>query len=165
MTNAYYDLLAETVETMNARIQEEQIESMDCDKFHDVLHEVVDSAVPIRYKEIFEVMAADGIDIEFDDSGLIPDTKDVTVILQARIYEALYNDVQSDSGLVWFEEEKIEGINFYVMNDNDVVLIICHTLEEAKEEADNLYKEDGACYHVEGIGCEWLYHTNSKEEE
>lgn len=51
-------------------------------------------------------MAADGIDFEFNDSGLIPDTKDVSRICQARIYEALYNDVSNDSGVIWFEEDK-----------------------------------------------------------
>lgn len=32
--------------------------------------------------------------------------KDVTRILQARIYEALYTDVQDDSDVVWFEENE-----------------------------------------------------------
>ncbi|AKA61651.1 protein kinase [Enterobacter phage E-4] len=38
-------------------------------------------------------MASDGIDLEFEDSGLMPDTKDVTSILQARIYEQLTIDL------------------------------------------------------------------------
>lgn len=103
--NAYYELVAATVELMNERIQYDNIESEDDSCFADALHEVVDGQVPHYYSEIFTVMAADGISHEFDDSGLMPDTKDVTVILQARIYEALYNDVQQDCGLVWFEEE------------------------------------------------------------
>lgn len=108
MSNAYYDLLAETVETMNARIQEERMESMDDDQFYDVLHEVVDGMVPHYYKEVFEVMAADGIDVEFDDSGLMPETTNVVSILQARIYEALYNDTINDSDLVFFEPEDVD---------------------------------------------------------
>ena len=38
-------------------------------------------------------MASDGIDLEFEDSGLMPETKDVIRILQARIYEQLTIDL------------------------------------------------------------------------
>ncbi len=102
--NAYYDLLAATVEAFNERIQYDEI--AEGDDYHDALHEVVDGQVPHYYHEIFTVMAADGIDHEFEDSGLIPETKDVTRILQARIYEALYNDVADSSDVVWFETEE-----------------------------------------------------------
>lgn len=102
--NAYYDLLAATVELFNERIQRDEL--TEDDDWSDALHEVVDGQVPHYYSEIFTVMAADGIDHEFDDSGLIPDTKDVSRICQARIYEALYNDVSNDSGIVWYEEEE-----------------------------------------------------------
>lgn len=106
-TNAYYDLVAGTVEAFNERIQYDEL-TPDSD-YHDALQEVVDGMVPHCYHEIFTVMAADGIDHEFDDAGLMPDTKDVTHILQARIYEALYNDVQQDTGIVWWEDEESEG--------------------------------------------------------
>lgn len=106
--NAYYELTAATVEAMNERIQYDRIESEDDYTFSGALHEVVDAKVPHYYHEIFAVMAADGIAHEFDDSGMMPDTKDVTRILQARIYESLYNDVANDCGLVWFEEEEAE---------------------------------------------------------
>lgn len=102
--NAYYDLLAATIEAFNERIQCDQLTQDD--DYHDALHEVVDDHVPHYYSEIFTVMAADGISHEFDDSGLMPDTKDVTVILQARIYEALYNDVLEDTSVVWYEEDE-----------------------------------------------------------
>lgn len=102
--NAYYNLLAATVEAFNERIQYDSIR--EDDDYSDALHEVVDGKVPHYYHEIFTVMAADGIDIEFDDAGLIPDTKDVTKILQARIYEALYNDVPNDRDVVWYEDEE-----------------------------------------------------------
>lgn len=98
--NAYYDLLAATVELFNERIQQDELTEED--DWSDALHEVVDGQVPHYYSEIFTVMAADGIDHEFDDSGLIPDTKDVSRICQARIYEALYNDVLNDSGIIWY---------------------------------------------------------------
>lgn len=102
--NAYYELLAATVELFNERIQYDEI--AEGDDYSDALHEVVDGQVPHYYHQIFTVMAADGIDHEFEDSGLMPETKDVTRILQARIHEALYNDVSNDIGLVWFEDEE-----------------------------------------------------------
>ena len=102
--NAYYDLLAATVELFNGRIQQDEL--TEDDDWSDALHEVVDGQVPHSYSEIFTVMAADGIDLEFDDSGLIPDTKDVSRICQARIYEALYNDVSNDSGVIWYEDDE-----------------------------------------------------------
>ena len=102
--NAYYELLAATVELFNERIQYDEI--AEGDDYSDALHEVVDGQVPHYYSDIFTVMAADGIYHEFDDSGLMPDTKDVTRILQARIYEALYNDVSNSSHVAWFEAEE-----------------------------------------------------------
>lgn len=69
-------------------------EAIDCiDNAHDAIHEVADSAVPIYYADIFSVMASEGIDHFFEDSGRMPDTKDVTVVLQARIYEQLTIDL------------------------------------------------------------------------
>lgn len=100
--NAYYDLVAATVELFNERIQCDELTQFS--DFSSELHEVVEGQVPHYYSDIFTVMAADGIDFEFEDSGLIPETKDVTRILQARIHEALYNDVSNDSGLVWWED-------------------------------------------------------------
>lgn len=102
--NAYYELLAATVKAFNESIQYYEI--IEGDDYRDALHEVVDGMVPHYYHEIFTVMAADGIDHEFEDSGMMPDTKDVTRILQARIYEALYNDVSNSSDVVWFESEE-----------------------------------------------------------
>ena len=99
--NAYYELLAATVELFNERIKYDEI--AEGDDYSDALHEVVDGQVPHYYHEIFTVMAADGIDHEFEDYGLMPETKDVTRILQARIYEALYNDVSNSSDVVWFK--------------------------------------------------------------
>lgn len=61
----------------------------DTDKLYDALHEACDNAVPHYYNDVFSVMASDGIDLEFEDSGLMPETKDVIKILQARIYEQL----------------------------------------------------------------------------
>ena len=104
--NAYYDLLAATVKAFNERIQYDEI--AEGDDYSDALQEVVDDHVPHYYNEIFTVMAADGIYHEFEDSGLMPDTTDVTRILQARIYEALYNDVSNSSDVVWFEPTEEE---------------------------------------------------------
>ena len=119
---AYYELLAATVEAFNERIQYDEI--AEGDDYHDALHGVVDDQVPHYYHEIFTVMAADGIDHEFEDSGLMPDTKDVTRILQARIYEALYNDVLNSSDVVWFEaEESDEEDEYWVVDAKTGVII------------------------------------------
>ena len=120
--NAYYELLAATVEMFNERIQYDEI--TEGDDYSDALHEVVDSQVPHYYHEIFTVMAADGIYHEFEDSGLMPDTKDVTRILQARIYEALYNDVSNSSDVVWFEtDEGDEDDEYWVVDAKTGVFI------------------------------------------
>lgn len=120
--NAYYELLAATVEAFNERIQYDEI--AEGDDYHDALHEVVDGQVPHYYHEIFTVMAADGIDHEFEDYGLMPETKDVTRILQARIYEALYNDVSNSSDVVWFEAEESDEEDEYWVIDAKTGAII-----------------------------------------
>ncbi len=150
--NAYYDLLSATVELFRERIEQDQLTE---DNYHDALHEVVDGQVPHYYHEIFTVMAADGIDHEFDDSGLMPDTKDVTVILQARIYEALYNDVLNDTSIEWYEEEPEEDeepCQWYVINDEETgpyVVSYHDSLEDAIEAADERYNVMGKLCHVE----------------
>lgn len=146
-TNAYYDLLFTTVELFRERIGQDQLTE---DNYHDALHEVVAGQVPHYYSDIFTVMAADGIDHEFDDSCLMPDTKDVTVILQARIYEALYNDVLNDTSIEWYEEE--EHCQWYVINDEETgpyVVSYHDSLEDAIEAADERYNVMGKLCHVE----------------
>lgn len=69
----------------------------DTDDLHDAVHMAADNAVPHYYSEVFSVMASEGIDLEFGDSGLMPDTKDVILILQARIYEQLAIDLWEDA--------------------------------------------------------------------
>ena len=68
-------------------------DARDYDDVSDLIHDAADNAVPHYYNDIFMVMASDGIDVEFEDSGLTPETKDVTRILQARIYEQLTIDL------------------------------------------------------------------------
>lgn len=69
----------------------------DTDDLIDAVHAAADSAIPHWYADIFSVMASEGIDLEFEESGLMPDTKDVTRILQARIYEQLTIDLWEDA--------------------------------------------------------------------
>ncbi|AKQ06760.1 hypothetical protein phiYe-F10_00001 [Yersinia phage phiYe-F10] len=87
----YSNVFAHAYEMLNENIRYDDIR--DTDGLGDALHEAADSAVPHYYSDIFSVMASDGIDPEFEDSGLMPDTKDVTCILQARIYEQLTIDL------------------------------------------------------------------------
>lgn len=153
--NAYYDLLSATVELFRERIVQDQLTGDNChDALYDALHEVVDGQVPHCYSDIFTVMAADGIDFEFDDES---GTKDLARILQARIYEALYNDVLSDTSLEWYEGEdeweQEENTLFYVISDeNTGPHVICwfYSLEEAKEAADERNNTLGKLCHVEG---------------
>ena len=64
---------------------------------YDAIHVAADNAVPHYYADIFSVMASEGIDLEFEDSGLMQDTNDVISILQARIYEQLTIDLWEDA--------------------------------------------------------------------
>ena len=153
--NAYYELLAATVEAFNVRIQEDQL--TEHHDYHDALQEVIGLMVPHCYCEIFTVMAADGIDVEFDDDGLMPDTKDVTQILQARIYEALYVDVPNDGGIEWYEgeeeeEEPEEPCQWYIINDEETgpyVVAYHGSLEAAIEAANERHNTLGKRCHVE----------------
>ncbi|UGC97797.1 DNA mimic protein [Proteus phage 309] len=90
----YTDVLDHAKSLITEYIQYDNV--TDLDEAYDKLHEACDNAVPHYYREIFSVMASDGIDLEFDDSGLMSDTKDVSRILQARIYEQLYLDLSSE---------------------------------------------------------------------
>lgn len=92
--NAYYELQAHALELLKERIQYDDIrDSFDAS---DAIHEIADDVTPHYYHEIFTVMAADGVDTDFEDSGLIPDTKDVSRICQARIYEQLTIDMYAE---------------------------------------------------------------------
>lgn len=163
--NAYYELVAATVELMNERIQCDGLQ--EGDDIHDALHEVVDGQVPHHYHEIFTVMAADGIDHVFEDSGFIPDTKDVSVILQARIYEALYNDVQNDSGLVYWEpEEDEDSEEFWVVNERGVFIEQAVPYDVAKACCDDHYAL-GQHFKVENYNDEVVYDpaTEGQDDE
>lgn len=162
--NAYYDLLAATVKAFNERIQYDEI--AEGDDYSDALHEVVDGQVPHYYHEIFTVMSADGIDHEFEDSGLMPDTKDVTIILQARIYEALYNDVSNSSDVVWFEAEESDEEDEYWVVDTRTGAIIeqAVSLYEAIACAKDLY-EAGFHMNVEDINDNVVFDPEAAEED
>lgn len=92
--NAYYELQAHALELLKERIQYDDIR--DSSDASDAIHEIADDVTPHYYHEIFMVMAADGVGIDFEDSGLIPDTKDVSRICQARIYEQLTIDMYAE---------------------------------------------------------------------
>lgn len=162
--NAYYELLAATVEAFNERIRSDEI--AEGDDYHDALHEVVDGQVPHYYSDIFTVMAADGIDHEFEDSGLMPETKDVTRILQARIYEALYNDVSNSSDVVWFESEESDEEDEYWVVDAKTGIIIEQggSLEDAITCAKENYAI-GRHLKVEDINDDVVFDPAAAEED
>lgn len=86
--NHAYELLKENIRYDDIR---------DIDDLYDVMHDACDNAVPHYYSDVFSVMASEGIDLEFEDSGLMPETKDVIRILQARIYEQLTIDLYGEA--------------------------------------------------------------------
>lgn len=91
---AYYNILSSARTDLRNEIEYNEV--TDVEDAYDYIHEIADNHVPHVYYEIFTVMAADGIDLEFEDAGLIEGTKDVTRILQARIYEQLTIDLYAD---------------------------------------------------------------------
>lgn len=91
----YSNIFDYACEMLKENIREDDIRSTD--DLHDAIHMAAYDAVPNAHNDIFSVMASEGIDLEFEDSGLMPDTKDVTCILQARIYEQLTSDLWADA--------------------------------------------------------------------
>lgn len=169
-TRAYYELLNATVELFNERIQEDEL--TEDGEYQDALHEVVDSQVPHYYHEIFTVMAADGLDSEFMDSGLIPETKDVTRICQARIYEQLMIDVPQQMDIVWWEhDEESEPAVWFVMSDavkrGPRILSTHYDFESAIERCKVLfYDEQGLPCHVEDDTSDvWVFTPEGHPEE
>ena len=86
--NNAYEMLKENIRYDDIR---------DTDDLHDAVHMAADNAVPHYYSDVFSVMASEGIGLEFEDSGLMSETKDVIRILQARIYEQLTIDLWEDA--------------------------------------------------------------------
>jgi hypothetical protein len=109
----YSNVFNHACEMLNENIRYEDVR--DTADLGDVIHDTADSAVPHYYNDIYSVMSSEGVDLAFEDSGLIPDTKDVTRILQARIYEQLTIDLWEKAEdllneyLGEVEEEEEEG--------------------------------------------------------
>jgi len=69
----------------------------------DVLHEIVDSNVPIYHSDLADILSCDTSFAYVDDSGLLPEHPDVWQIISISIYERL-----SDIAYLWFEENRLE---------------------------------------------------------
>lgn len=91
----YHNVFNHAYELLKENIRYDDIR--DTDDLHDAVYMAAEIAVPHYYSDVFSVMASEGIDLEFEDSGLMPDTKDVIRILQARIYEQLTIDLWEDA--------------------------------------------------------------------
>lgn len=96
MTTSYNNILSDARCVLSVEIERNDIRNVE--GAQDLIHEIADDHVPVYYKQIFEVMASEGISPEFEDAGMIPNTTDVTIILQARIYEQLVIDLYEDLG-------------------------------------------------------------------
>lgn len=92
----YYNILSDARDDLRNEIEWNDVRTYE--DATDYIHGIADNHVPHYYADIFTVMAADGIDLEFEDAGLIDGTKDVIRILQARIYEQLTIDLYADVG-------------------------------------------------------------------
>lgn len=106
-TICYYDILSTARTELRIEIKANDVRTVE--DAQDLIHEIADSNVPVYYKGIFAVMASEGISHEFEDSGLIPNTRDVTTILQARIYEQLVIDLYED--VEEFVQEYVDSLD------------------------------------------------------
>jgi hypothetical protein len=70
----------------------------------DVLHEIVDSNVPIYHSDLADILSDDNSFAFVDDAGLMPEHPDVYQIISISIYEKL-----SDIAYLWFEDNKVEN--------------------------------------------------------
>jgi len=69
----------------------------------DVLHEIVDSNVPIYHSDLADILSVDNSFAFVDDAGLLPKHPDVYQIISISIYERL-----SDIAYQWFEDNRLE---------------------------------------------------------
>ena len=85
-------------------LQESKDEIFDNEYPEDVLHEIVDSNVPIYHSDLADILASDNQFAFVDDAGLMPEHPDVYQIISISIYEKL-----SDIAYLWFEDNKVEN--------------------------------------------------------
>jgi len=85
-------------------LQESKDEIFDSQYPEDVLHEIVDSNVPIYHSDLADILSGDNSFAFVEDAGLIPQHPDVYQIISISIYERL-----SDIAYLWFEDNKVEN--------------------------------------------------------
>ncbi len=107
----YNETLATAIEFVQDVITSEELEGTrarwDYAIFEEAIHEAAtDNSMNLNWRDTFNIMLSDGIGLEFNDSDLVPDTRNVTEILQARIYEQLLADLSEEHNYEWFEPEE-----------------------------------------------------------
>ena len=85
-------------------LQESKDEIFGSQYPEDVLHEIVDSNVPIYHSDLADILSGDNSFAFVDDSGLLPEHPDVFQIISVSVYEKL-----SDIAYLWFEDNKVEN--------------------------------------------------------
>jgi len=85
-------------------LQESKDEIFGSQYPEDVLHEIVDSNVPIYHSDLADILSGDNSFAFVEDAGLIPQHPDVYQIISISIYERL-----SDIAYLWFEDNKVEN--------------------------------------------------------
>ena len=84
-------------------LQESKDEIFGSQYPEDVLHEIVDSNVPIYHSDLADILSGDNSFAFVEDAGLIPQHPDVYQIISISIYERL-----SDIAYQWFEDNRLE---------------------------------------------------------
>lgn len=68
----------------------------------DMLHEIVDSNVPIYHSDLADILSEDTRFAFVEDAGLLPEHPDVFQMISISIYEKL-----SDIAYIWFEDNRL----------------------------------------------------------
>ena len=68
----------------------------------DMLHEIVDSNVPIYHSDLADILSEDTRFAFVEDAGLLPEHPDVFQIISVSVYEKL-----SDIAYIWFEDNRL----------------------------------------------------------
>lgn len=86
-------------------LEESKDEIFDNQYPEDVLHEIVDSNVPIYHSDLADILSGDTSFAFVEDAGLLPEHPDVFQIISVSIYEKL-----SDIAYLWFEENRLQTV-------------------------------------------------------
>ena len=88
---------------MLKELEESKDEIFESQYPEDMLHEIVDSNVPIYHSDLADILSDDSQFAFVNDAGLLPEHPDVFQIISVSVYEKL-----SDIAYIWFEDNRLE---------------------------------------------------------